>query len=53
METTKKKYEQPQLEVIETKLKFNILNESLEGGGSQAGEGEGDSPLLLDPDLEY
>lgn len=51
METTKKKYEQPQLEVIETKLKFNILNESLEGGGSQAGEG--DSPLLLDPDLEY
>jgi hypothetical protein len=50
---TKKMYEQPQLEVIEFEIECNILTESLDGGSGQAGEGEGDSPLMLDPDLEY
>lgn len=39
---TKKMYEQPYLEVVETEMKANVLTESLGGGEGQAGEGEGD-----------
>lgn len=50
---TKKMYEQPQVEVVELEVKYNILTESLGGGEGKAGEGEGDSPLLIDDDLEF
>ena len=50
---TKKMYEQPQVEVVELKAKYNILTESLGGGEGKAGEGEGDSPQLNDDVLEF
>ena len=45
-------YEQPQVEVVELEVKWNILTESLGGGSGQAGEGEGDSPLMNDLDFD-
>jgi hypothetical protein len=46
METKRKNYEEPQLVVIETEVKANILTESLTGGQGQAGEGDGDARIL-------